>query len=158
MKAFRLLPAMMIMALGLFGLTSCSSDDDEPSTPAARSIEGSYTGNMTTSVMGDEDIIEDLTFTVTAVDDSKVNLSIPAFGNPPMLLPAMVIENLTVSGSDGSYSIPETVREGTLENGKAYRITVVGAYADDRLTINFNLNYGAMPMPMICSFTASKNS
>ena len=156
MKAIKLLSAMMIMAFGLFGFSSCSDDKDEPATPAARSIAGTYEGDMTCSVMGSEDVFEDVTFTVTAVDDSKVNIILPSFGNPPMQLPEIVVENLSVSGSDGTYSIPETVSEGTLENGKAYKVTLTGAYAGDQLTINFNLQYGAMPMPMICSFTAPK--
>ncbi len=147
----------MIMTFGLLGLSSCSSDDDEPSTPAARSIEGSYTGDMSCSVMGSEDIFDNMTFTVTAVDDSKVNLTIPSFGNPPMQLPQIIVKNLEVTGTEDNYTIPETVTEGTLDNGKAYKITLTGAYAGDKLTINFNLNYGAMPMPMICSFSAPKN-
>lgn len=148
---------MMIMAFGLLGLSSCSSDDDEPTTTAARSIEGSYTGDMSCSVMGSEDIFENMTFTVTAVDDSKVNLTIPSFGNPPMQLPQIIVKNLEVTGTEGNYTIPGTVTEGTLDNGKAYKITLTGAYAGDKLTINFNLNYGAMPMPLICSFSAPKN-
>lgn len=157
MKTIKLLSAIMVMAFGLFGFTSCGSDDDEPSTPAARIVEGSYTGDMTCSVMGSADVFEDLTFTVTAVSDAKVNLTIPSFGNPPMQLPEIVIDNLDVTGSDGSYTIQETVKEGTLDNGKAYKVTLAGAYAGDRLTINFNLQYGSMPMPMICTFTAPKN-
>jgi len=156
MKAIKLISVMTVMVFGLFDLTSCSSDNEEPATPAAHNIEGSYTGDMSCSVMGSGDVFEDVTFTVTAVDDSKVDITIPSFGNPPMQLPEIIVENLAVSGSDGTYSIPETVSEGTLENGKTYKITLSGSYAGDRLTINFNLNYGAMPMPMICSFTAPK--
>lgn len=158
MKATKLLSAIMIMTFGLFALTSCGSDDkDEPQTPAARSIAGTYNGDMTCSVMGSEDLFEDMTFTVTAVDDSKVNITISSFGNPPMQVPEITIKNVAVSGSDGNYTIATTNFEGDLANGKKYSGVIQGNYASEQLNLQFNLQYGAMPMPMICNFSAPKN-
>lgn len=83
MKTTKLLSAMLAVAFSLFSLASCGSDD-EPETPAARSIAGEYHGNMTCSVLGEESTFENMTFTVTAVDDATATISISSFGNPPM--------------------------------------------------------------------------
>lgn len=157
MKAIKLLSAMMTMALGLCTLVSCGSDDDEPAAPAAKAVAGTYTGDMTCSVMGSEDVFENMTFTVTAVSDSKVDIEISSFGEPPMQVPGFTVSDVSVSGTDGNYTLDSTDFEGDLPNGRKYSGVLQGSFADNRLDVRFNLQYGAMPMPMICSFSSLKN-
>lgn len=157
MKLKTLLSATLCMALGLCALTSCSSDEkDEPDTPAARSIAGSYTGDMDCTVMNSTDKMENVTYTVTATSDDAVSITIPSFGNPPMQLPEITVENVKVSGNKGAYTIDELTTSGTLSNGKAYKITIAGTATDSNLKLNANLVYGNMPMPMILSFDGTK--
>lgn len=156
MKTTKLLSAMLAVAFSLFSLASCGSDD-EPETPAARSIAGEYHGNMTCSVLGEESTFENMTFTVTAVDDVTATISISSFGNPPMQVPGIVVSNVKVNGSDGNYTLDSTEFSGDLPNGKTYSGTLQGSFAANTLSVQFNLQYGAMPMPMICSFSAPKN-
>lgn len=156
MKTTKLLSAMLAVAFSLFSLASCGSDD-EPETPAARSIAGEYHGNMTCSVLGEESTFENMTFTVTAVDDVTATISISSFGNPPMQVPGIVVSNVKVNGSDGNYPLDSTEFSGDLPNGKTYSGTLQGSFAANTLSVQFNLQYGAMPMPMICSFSAPKN-
>lgn len=148
--------AMFASLCLLFTTTSCSDDNDEPSAPAAKSVEGTYFGDMSCTVMGSEDIFEDMTFVVKATDDSTVEVTTPVFGNPPMQMPSVVVPDVKVSGTDGNYTLAPTTYEGTTESGKKYSVVLQGSFSGGQLTINFNLQYGAMPMPMICSFTAPK--
>lgn len=156
MKATKFLSAMLAVAFSLFTFVSCGSED-EPETPAARSIAGQYHGDMTCSVMGEESTFEDMTFTVTAVDDETASISISSFGNPPMQVPAFVVGNIKVNGTDGNYTLAATEFRGDLPNGRTYSGTIQGSFAANTLNLQFNLQYGAMPMPMICSFSAPKN-
>lgn len=152
-----ILSATLCMALGLCALVSCSSDDkDEPATPAARSIAGTYTGDMECTVMNSTDKMENMTYTLTASSDETVDISIPSFGNPPMQLPEITVKNVKVSGEKGAYTIHNTETSGTLDNGKTYKVTIAGSATDSDVKIQFNLQYGNMPMPMICSFEGAK--
>lgn len=158
MKKIKTIFSTMIICLGcLAAFTSCSDDDDNdtPAVPAAKSIAGTYSGDMVCSVMGQESTFEDMTITVTSTDDATVNVTISEFGNPPMKVSSISIDGVKVSGADGNYTLATTDFKGET-SGKAYSGTAQGSFANNQLTIKFNLQYGAMPMPMICSFTAPK--
>lgn len=158
MKTFKLLCAVLALTFGLVSFSSCGSDDDDDvATPAARDIAGTYTADMSCSVMGEASDFEDMTFTVTATGNATVDITIPTFGEMPMQVPEFTVTGVKVSGADGSYTLDTTTFSGTLPNGKSYSGTLQGSYKDSRLSVQFNLQYGAMPMPMICSWTAPKN-
>lgn len=157
MKPIKLLFHSIITALALTSFTSCSDDDNnEPSTPAASEIAGTYTGDMTCTVMNTPSSYENLSFTVTATDETTVSITLPAFGEAPMALPAITIPDLKVSGENGTYTIPETTISGKTDNDKTYTCTVQASVSSKTLTINYSLKYGAMPMAMICNSTATK--
>lgn len=138
--------------------TSCSNDDDdEPAVPAAQSVVGTYHGDMICSVAGSESTFEDMTFTLTATDDATVNMVIPSFGNPPMQVPEITVAGIKVSGENGSYTLASTQFDQEV-NGRKCSGVVKGSFADNQLTVQYNLQFGAMPMPMICSFTAPKSN
>ena len=99
---------MMLLAGITSVFSSCSDKDDEPSLPAAEYVAGTYTGDMTCSVMGNESVFEDLTFNVDATDDATVDITLPSFGNPPMQVPQINVSDVKVSGSDGTYTLVVT--------------------------------------------------
>lgn len=146
----------MMMCMAMVGVTTSCSDNEEnaPAMPVAKSVEGSYHGDMTCTVMGEESVFENRTFTVTATDDATVVVTISSFGNPPMQVPEIVVEGVKVTGESGNNTLASTEFSGTTDAGKAYSGTFQGSIADNRLTAMFNLQYGAMPMPMICTFSA----
>lgn len=158
MKKLKVIFASLVLCLGFVAtVSSCSSDDDgTPAVPAAKSVEGVYNNNMTCSVMGSDSEFEDVTFTLTATDESTVNVQISSFGNPPMQVPEISVPGVKVVKADGAYTLAETEFSGTSSNGKAYSGTLQGTYNGTTMTIKFTLHYGAMPMPMICTFTAAK--
>lgn len=158
MKSLKTIFATLILCMGVVAtFASCSDDDDnETGLPAANSVTGSYDGDMTCSVMGSESVFEQVTFTVAAVNESTVTVTIPSFGNPPMQVPEVKVTGVKVVGADGTYSLAPTEFSGTTDAGKTYSGTLRGSFAGNTLTVQFNLQYGAMPMPMICTFTAPK--
>lgn len=157
MKKIKTIFASLVLGLGLtVSMAACSDSDDEPETPAAKSIEASYQGDMTCSVMGQESVFENMGVVVKATDDATVTVTLSSFGNPPMQVPEISIPDVKVTGADGTYTLAPTQFSGTTSDGKAYSGTLQGNFAANTLTVNFNLQYGAMPMPMICSFTAPK--
>lgn len=151
---------MMLCITIMAGLPACSDDKEKdeptPADAAAKSIAGVYSGDMSCTVMSSEETIPDVTFTVTATDGNTVSVTLPGFGNPPMQVPSVTVTGVKVSGSDGSYQLAASEFSGKTEAGKSYSGTIQGNFADNRITIKFNLQYGAMPVPMICSFTAPK--
>lgn len=156
MKHVKLIFASLIAVLTLVTLPSCSDDKDEPATPAAKAIVGTYVGDMECSVMGNADTFSDVTFTVTATDDATVNVTLPAFGEAPMAMPSITVQGVKVTESNGMAVLAETQVSGQTGQGKNYTVTFSGNVTGKTLDIKFNLQYGAMPMPMICSSKATK--
>ena len=158
MKKIKNIFAAIILCGVVFSTTfvSCSAKEDEPVTPAAKSIEGVYNGDMTSSVMGSESVIEDVMLTVAATDDATASITVSSFGEPPMQVASITIPGIAVSGDDGVYTLATTAFSGMTDTGKAYSGTAQGSFADNRLTLQWNLTYGAMPMPMIFTFSALK--
>lgn len=157
MKRLKSIFTTLLLCVALAATVSSCSDDkeDEPTIPAAKSIAGSYTGDMTCSVMGSESVFEAMTFTLEATDDATVSLRIPSFGNPPMQVPEITVAGIKVTGDNGTYTLVPTEFDQEV-NGKKCSGVVKGNMADKQLTIQYNLQFGAMPMPMICTFTATK--
>ncbi len=156
MKSLKFLVATIVAIFCTMAIASCSDEKDDPSVPAAKSAEGNYKGDMECSVMGNTSTFEDLTFSVKAVDESSVNVVLPAFGEAPMAMPSITVNGVKVSESSGVVTLANTEVSGQTESGKSYTCTLSGTVENNTLSIRFNLQYGAMPMPMICSSNATK--
>lgn len=157
MKPIKFLFATMIAVLALVTLPSCSdNNEDEPAVPAAKAIAGTYAGDMECSVMGSASTFENLSFVLSATDDATVTVTLPAFGEAPMAMPSITITGVKVTEANGISTLATTEYSGQTDSGKSYTCTVSGSVSDKTLDIKFNLQYGAMPMPMICSSTATK--
>lgn len=158
MKTMKKMMVMMmaVLCVGMM-MTSCSNEEEETQHGAAEMIAGSYTSNMTTTVMGQEVSFEDITMKLIKKDESTVDLQISGYGTPPMAVPSITIPNLKVTGTNNNYKIAETEFKGTsAETQKTYSGTINGSFVNNTLTINYSLKYGAMPMAMINKFVAQK--
>lgn len=148
---------MLAAVLLCAGLAACSDKDEEPTVPTAKEVAGSYTGNMMCTAMGADMSFDDVDVTITATDDSHVTVIIASFGNPPMQLPQLIIDGVSVSGVNGNYSLANTQFSGTASDGKNYSGTLKGTLAST-LELQMNLQYGNMPVPLVCSYSAVRNN
>ena len=160
MKKFK---TMMVMMLALVSMcvafSSCSSDDDPVAVAAAKEIADTYTGSLDMTVMGEASTYDNLTMKIEAVDDATVKVTLPACGEGMMALPALEIPAVKVSGSNGAYAFSQESYAGTITvNGaeKNYTVTLQGTLRDNTLTVNYSVQYGKMPMPMIAKFVCTK--
>lgn len=160
MKKFKTMMAMMLALVSMCVVfNSCSSDDDNDTVVAAKEIAGSYTGNMEMTVMGETSPYDNVTMKIEAVDDATVKVTLPACGEGMMALPALEVPAVKVSGSNGAYAFVQENYAGTITvNGaeKKYTVTLQGTLKDKTLTINYSVQYGKMPMPMIGKFVCTK--
>jgi len=157
MKQIKFLFATILATVCLSALTSCSDNkEDEPATPAAKNIEGKYHGDMECSVMGNASTFDNMTFEINATDETTVTVILPAFGETLMTMPSITIAGVEVTETNGIVSLKPTEVSSQTSTGKAYTCTLSGSVENKTLNIQFNLQYGAMPMPIICSSTALK--
>lgn len=154
---------MMVMMLALVSMcvafSSCSSDDDPVAVAAAKEIADTYTGSLNMTVMGTASTYDNLTMKIEAVDDATVKVTLPACGEGMMALPALEVPAVKVSGSNGAYAFSQESYAGTITvNGaeKNYTVTLQGTLRDNTLTVNYSVQYGKMPMPMIGKFVCTK--
>ena len=88
-----------------------------------------------------------------------LNITLPACGEGMMALPALEVPAVKVSGSNGAYAFAQENYAGTVTvNGaeKNYTVTLQGTLRDNTLTVNYSVQYGKMPMPMIAKFVCTK--
>ena len=161
MKKFKFsFAAMMVAMLTMcVAFTSCSNDDDPVAVAAAKEIAGSYTSSLDMTVMGEASTYDNVTMKIEAVDDATVKVTLPACGEGMMALPALEVPAVKVTGSNGAYAFSQESYAGTVTvNGaeKNYTVTLQGTLKDKTLTVNYSIQYGKMPMPMIGKFVATK--
>lgn len=160
MKKFKTMMAMMLALVSMcVAFSSCSSDDDPVAVAAAKEFAGTYTGSLNMTVMGEASTYDNLTMKIEAVDDATVKVTLPACGEGMMALPALEVPAVKASGSNGAYAFSQENYAGTITvNGaeKKYTVTLHGTLKDKTLTVNYSVQYGKMPMPMIGKFVCTK--
>ena len=161
MKKFKTMMAMMLALVSMcVAFSSCSSDDDPVAVAAAKEIAGTYTGSLDMTVMGPASTYDNLTMKIEAVDDATVKVTLPACGEDVMALPALEVPAVKAFGSNGAYAFSQKNYAGTITvNGaeKKYTVTTLdGTLKDKTLTVNYSVQYGKMPMPMIGKFVCTK--
>lgn len=161
MKKFKFsFAAMMVAMLTMcVAFTSCSNDDDPVAVAAASAVAGTYVDSLQLTVMGSTSTYKDLEVKVEAANDETVNVILPAYGEGRMALPSLTIPAVKVAGSDNNYAFGVTDYKSSVEvNGatKEFTMTLQGTYVAGKLTLNYTLVYGTMPMPMVCKFVATK--
>lgn len=145
-----------------FGMSSCSSDDDEKVTPAATEVAGSYSGQEIVMVMGEESSNETKIYSFEKVTDTSVDMLIPEMGmGGHMSIPALQVKNIplkkngnTIGGELASYA-------GTVINAdgaeKAFTITGLVILIDgNNIAVTYSLKYGNMPMSMETTLIGTK--
>ena len=161
MKKFKFSFATMMVAMLTMcvAFTSCSNDDDPVAVAAASEVAGTYVDSLQLTVMGSTSTYKDLEVKVEAANDETVNIILPAYGDGRMALPSLTIPAVKVAGSDNNYAFGVTDYKSSIEvNGatKEFTMTLQGTYVAGKLTLNYTLAYGIMPMPMVCKFVATK--
>ncbi len=160
---------MMIAAVALcLGFASCDDDDDDDAPAPAKvslatSLAGDYTGeySLTVSTSASTDTV---TYSIKMIDDTHVSLTTPSAGSGAMALPSITIDNIPVSSSSVSgkevisasvASVSGSIVVNDVE--KAYTFTdLVIANTGNKVSIAYSLQYGKMPMAMVCSFVGEK--
>lgn len=160
MKKIKTMMAMMLAVVGMcVTFSACSDDDDEKIAPAADYVAGSYISNLDITVMGQTTTYENVEAKVEKVDANTINVMLPAAGEGAMALPALPVNAIKVSGADGTYTFAVEAYKGTVvvnDATKEYTVTLQGTFANNQLTLNYQLQYGNMPMAMIGRFVATK--
>lgn len=143
----------LLTALTLaLGFTACSDNEkDEPRDSSVAEVVGEYVGTMACTAMGTDLNFDDVAVTVTAADDNNVDITVDAFGNPPMRFSALKITGVTVSGNQ----LVATEFSGTAADGKNYSGALQGEL-NGKLSLNLTVTYGAMPFPLVCNYSGEK--
>lgn len=159
MKKIKTMLAMMLAMVTFCGAMTSCGDDDDNNVAAAKEVVGTYVNNLEMTVMGSTSTYENAEVKIEYSTDQSVNVTLPGAGSGAMTLPTIKVPNVAVAGSNGSYTLKLESYKGTITvNGaeKNYTVTINGTYSNNVLVLNYSLQYGAMPVPMIGKFTATK--
>lgn len=160
---------VMAMAAMMLAFAGCTGKDSEEvaGAPAARLVQGTYSGPMACAVMGMDLTVPEVSVTLTAVSDDRVKMEIKSFGIAPgiapgvsssvnMTLPDLTVPEVKAYGENGNYTLPATTYSGVAANGKNYTVTVRGSQTLSSLALDLNIKYGSMPMPIVGKYQGLK--
>lgn len=164
MKLTKFISATLALVLGFATLSSCSdNDNDAPEAGAADAVAGAYTGKQvqTVTMNGvemDAGTYENYTYTLTATSTDEVSIKIPQHsmtGVATMVIPEITVTGVKVTGSNGVYTLART--ENTQEvGGMNFKTVLQGTIKNGALELETAMTPGAMPFPIIGTFTGSK--
>lgn len=162
MKIKSFMTMMVVATTFVFGMSSCSSDDDKTESPLAAQVVGSYNGNEVVMVMGEESSNDTKTYEFAKVSDSSVDMTIPEIGMGGMMtIPALSVKNIPLKKSDNAIGGELSSFTGTVINAqgdeKAFTITgLVIIFNGNDIVVTYSLKYGNMPMSMDTTFIGKK--
>ena len=160
MKIKSLTIALIASLATVLGTSSCSSDD-EPETPVATQVAGSYTGNEVIMVDNEESSNETKTYEITKVSDTSVDMTVPEWGMGMMTIPSFVVKNIPLAKSGNTITGKLASYSGTVKNAKgeekAYVVSNVALmFSDKKVVGTYSLKYGNMPFLMTTTFTGTR--
>lgn len=162
MKFKRFMTVMVATMAIVFGMSSCSSDDDDQEAAVATQVAGSYSGNEVVTVMGEESSNETKTYVLAKASDTSVDVMIPEMGmGGHMTIPALAVKNIPLTKSGNTITGKLDKYEGVVTNAagdeKNYTISNLALIISDKIvSATFSLKYGNMPMAMETTFTGTK--
>ena len=159
---FRSFMTMTMAAMAfVFGMSACGSDDkDEPETPVANQVVGSYSGTEVLTVMGEADESSE-TFEFTKATDVSVDMTLPKYGEGMMTVPALPVKGITLTKSGNTITGKLAKYEGTVKSAdgseKAYTVSDVTVIFNDKtVVVTFTQKYGNMPFAFEGTFTGTR--
>ena len=134
---------MAALAIVMFGLASCTK---EP----AQSVAKTYVGTLSYGVSEMTDV--EASVELKAHGDDKIDIVLPKIGEGMMSIPEITLNGIAVSTTDNKvFAIAETEINQTV--GTTNYVGTLGGNVDNgKLTLNYALKPGAMPMSITFTF------
>lgn len=149
---------MALAAILALGAVSCDKDDekDDSLSPNVEAVVGSYNGILIESINGENRDTTEATIVITADGNENVRVVLPAFGEGGMALMECAVGQVAVNKDGNSYTIVKENYEQTLTkpdgSNIVYTGSISGQVTDGRLSLEYNVKPGAMPMSIHFSF------
>ena len=161
MKIKSFMTMMVAMAALVMGVSSCGDDDkDVPEAALATQVAGSYTGNEILIVMEEpEESTETIEF--TKATDVSVDVTLPAYGEGMMTVPALPVKGIMLTKSGNTITGKLAKYEGVVTNAdgseKAYTVSDVTVIFNEKTVVmTFTQKYGNMPFAFEGQFTGTR--
>ncbi len=169
MKKIKTMLAMIVALVSMCVVfNSCSkSDDDKNSQGTAQQVAGTYTGDLSSTANGlDMGTDKNKTFKIEANGNIQATITLPectksvTFGGATMTmnLPSLEVKDVMVTTSAGVPTLEISKYKGTASDGKSYTVNLKGQYSNNKLTVNYSLQYGGMPFAITFTFTSSSKN
>ena len=136
---------MAALAIVMFGFASCTKENKP-----AQSIAKTYIGTLSYGVSEMTEV--EASVELKAESDDKISIVLPAIGEGMMSIPAFTLSGIAVSTTDNKvFAIAETEINQTVGTTN-YTGTLGGNVDNGKLTLNYALKPGAMPMSITFTF------
>ncbi len=136
---------MAALAIVMFGFASCNKE-----IKPAEEVAKIYVGTMTYGVSEMSEV--EASVELKAQGDDKISIVLPAIGEGMMSLPEITLNDIAVSTTDNKvFTIAETEINQTVGTTN-YTGTLGGNVDNGKLTLNYALKPGAMPMSITFTF------
>ena len=136
---------MAALAIVMFGFASCTKENKP-----AQSVAKTYVGTLSYGVTEMTDV--EASVELKAQGDDKIDIVLPQIGEGMMSIPEITLSGIAVSTTDQKlFTIAETEINQTV--GTTNYVGTLGGNVDNgKLTLNYALKPGAMPMSITFTF------
>ncbi len=151
MKKAKMFLCALVALATLF--TSCKKEEEKASTDSY--VASTYKGSVVMSVGGTNYDPFDAEIKLEGNGKNAVKLTLPEVSSGMSTIPALTVGNISVTTSDYKrFILSETSFDQTVNDTK-YSGKVSGTVNDGKLTLNYSVKPGAMPMSINFVFTTN---
>jgi len=151
---------IMALAIAMFVLTSCNKEKNKEESPAVTDLTeyvvGLYDGELTYSVSGTPFDTTDCQVRLTKEGDNTVSVVLPSVGEGMFGIPEITLSGVVINTTDNVvFNIEETEINTTIGTTN-YVGQLEGVVNGSKLTLDYSLTPGAMPMSIDFIFVGEK--
>ena len=172
-----LLCSLMVFAMAIISLSSCSHDNDEPKQPSLTDeYVGEFSGQLTLNIAGQYDYDTDIRILISEGENETLSVTFPEYTLSNTLmgditLGTLTLENLTYDSSKGGFYLNygesglsqyfKAERNGAVTMDSRYPLNSPGDIfitrsEDGKITVVNSFRIGAMPMQITSTFIGRK--
>lgn len=172
----KLLKLAFVATVVALGMTSCSRDDEPEITSVTDGYTGSFNGSVSLVIGGQYTYESNITVTIVKGENETITVTLPEYSFPNTLMGDVTLGELTLRnlvydaerkgfslnyGGEGVMQHFKAVRNGNVTMDADYPLNTpsdifVTLDGNGKITVENSFKLGAMPLPLVESFTGTK--
>ena len=150
----------LVFSFSLLTFIACGDDDDDPVvTDNAALIAGTYNGDLSVKIEGQDDVVTKSDLALERTGDNKVKVSLKNFSFGELSLGDIIVDNIPVTKSNEKFNLAATTTAVTLDLFGApisVDVTVSGTVEGNKLDLKIAVSKVPLLENLNVTFSGNK--